>query len=172
MENQMENQTRTTRKTIDFTDEQVRRMDRAKEDRKVTYNELVGSAVDAYLTPQVSVPSAEQPPHQSTVESIQQRLWSLDSASQKTAERLAALEQVAEQSMECLIRIAESLAKTPAPEIAAPVPNTPSPPRSDDQAACEAMLAKIREPLVEPPPVVPEREKWWGVPPWERKKKP
>jgi hypothetical protein len=156
MGNQMESQTRTTRKTIDFTAEQVRRMDHAREERKLTYNEFVGSAVDAYLSAQPSAISPE------SIDQIQQRLWSLDSASQKSAERLAAIEtqldglhRVIEQSLELVMQIAEELMKTSAgPEAPAPAEETPA----SEQSAPQPPNTGWYRPSV--PPTDEEWETW------------
>jgi hypothetical protein len=174
----MESSTRTTRKTIDFTDEQVRRMDHARAERKLTYNELVGSAVDAYLSPQ----PAAMPPE--SIDQIQQRLWSLDSASQKGTERLAAIETqldglrgVMEQGLELLMQIAEELMKTPATaEAPAPAPaeetqaseqSAPQPPNTGwyrpsippTDAEWEAWRNQYRSTPAEE--VTPPKRSWW-----------
>jgi hypothetical protein len=110
----------TTRKNIDFPDDLVEEMDRIKEERHITYNDIIVPALRQYLLPNPTVPTDVLADRldgtRQALEQIQQRLWNLDSSNQKSTERLAALEAIAQQSMELLILIGERLAT---PEIQA-----------------------------------------------------
>ena len=112
------------RKDIDLSEQHITQLDLIRADRRVSYSDLVKAALDEYFAPKAALASADMTDQldgtRNALEQIQQRLWSLDSTSQKTAERLAAIDTqldglhgVIEQAMELLILIGERLAMPP-----------------------------------------------------------
>jgi hypothetical protein len=135
--------------------EQKAELDAIKSERRLTYSEVVKAALDAYFAPKAAPLSAD----------LTNRLWSIDSASQKTAERLAAIDTqldglhgVVEQAMDLLILIGERMASAP---VEAPEP-TPQP------------AQRTTPPPVEEPPITDmfhdPRSQWYIPPPKEEKR--
>jgi hypothetical protein len=90
------------RKDIDLSEQHIAKLDALRADRRVSYSDLVKAALDQYFAPKLSTETAN----------LNERLWSLDSSTQKTAERLAVLEGIAQESMELLMLLAEGIAPT------------------------------------------------------------
>ena len=155
------------RKDVDLSEEHIKQLDLVRADRRVSYSDLVKAALDEYFAPKTPRLPDELVDRfdgtRSALEQIQQRLWSLDSANQKSIERLAALEDIAQQGMELLILIGERLAPAPveAPEpIAEPVqPSTP-PPIEEDPIT--DIYHDPRSRWYIPPPKVQQRRGWFG----------
>jgi predicted transcriptional regulator len=163
----------TTRKNIDFPDELVEHMDRIKEERHVTYNDIIVPALQQYLSPgRTALPDELRDRLDgigSALQQTQQRLWSLDSVSQKTAERLAVidthldgLQGVIQQAMELIILIGERLAEAPVGELTStqaparlPTPSTP------EEDPVTDILHDPRSQWYIPPPK-DEKRGWFG----------
>jgi hypothetical protein len=162
------------RKDIDLEEQHIAQLDRVRADRRVSYSDVVKAALDEYFAPKptpISEVLADRlDGTRSALDQIQQRLWSLDSASQKSTERLAAIETqldglhgVIEHAMELLILIGERLASPPAenPEpIKEPVQRTMPPPVEEDPIT--DIYHDPRSQWYIPPPKVTERRGWFG----------
>jgi hypothetical protein len=161
------------RKDIDLEEQHIVQMDVIRNGRRVTYSDVVKAALDAYFSPKTPGPADELADRldgtRNALEQIQQRLWSLDSASQKTAERLAAIDThldglhgVIEQAMELLIRIGERLADTLVRE---PIPITepvrvPTPPAPDETPVTDILHDPRSQWYI--PPQKEAKRGWFG----------
>lgn len=174
------------RKDIDVTDEHLAHMDQVRTERRLTYSQIVQSALETYFAPK---PENPDPILQSRVhaglDQIQQRLWNLDSASQKTVERLAQLETLAQdlptlaaaideelatiqQVLSALVKAVEGITHTrPLPEAATPdvTPVNPGWYKPSTESEEEYRARRGLPPLVptsqemEAPPT--EKRSWW-----------
>jgi hypothetical protein len=163
----------TTRKNIDFPDDLVEHMDRIREERHITYNDIIVPALQRYLSPTPVVLPDELRDRldgtRSVLEQIQQRLWSLDSASQKTAKQLAAIDTqldglhgVIEQAVELLILIGERLADAPVEKLTpTPVPARLQPPPAPEEDPVTDILHDPRSQWYIPPQK-DEKRGWFG----------
>jgi|SRR5882724_809353 len=157
------------RKDIDLEEQHIVQLDLVRADRRVSYSDIVKAALDEYFAP-------KPPPIPETLadrldgtrmalDQVQQRLWNLDSASQKSTERLAAIEtQLGElQDMkELLILIGERLAPPPEEEpepIPAPMP--PAAPTPVEENPITDITGDPRSPWYIPPQKA-EKRGWFG----------
>lgn len=98
------------RTTITLSAEHRERLEQAKSQRNVTFNEVIASALTAYFT---------QDRDKVLFEQIHKTLWNLDSATQRQAERLTHLEGAVQQLMELVGLIADQMTTSetsPVPE--------------------------------------------------------
>jgi len=154
------------RKDIDLSAQHIAQMDVVRDGRRVTYSDVVKSALDEYFSPKTPGIPDELADRldgtRSALEQIQQRLWSLDSASQKSTERLAALEDIAQQSMELLILIGERLSPASAEEPEPmPAPSPPATPAPVEENPITDIYHDPRSRWYIPPPKE-EKRRWFG----------
>jgi len=120
-------------------------LEQLKAQRDVSFNQAVASALDQFFAPAGT---------SNALELIHQRLWNLDAAAQKSAERLLAIEEGLAQTMESVVALLEQVVAPPVltpPEVARPSVPVASAIRTDPTPEPE---------LVE----LPARRFWFGQP--------
>ena len=142
----------TTRKNIDFPDDVVVEMDRLREERHLTYNELVVSAVRSYLAPEST---------SSTPAGVTDRLDGVVAVLAQIQQRLERMHTVMERSQDVLELIEGKL--TPAPEqTAVPTADEPTtfPHAGWYHDAPETPPGEDRWKVPDDPPPPPKRSFW------------
>jgi hypothetical protein len=154
---------------VRISPEHKAQLDTIKAERRLTYSEVVKAALEAYFTP---APSSTNVMHDRlagtsmALEQIQQRLWGLDSASQKTVERLTKLEddtqclpdllEAVRECQELLIQFAAS----PRESLASAASERT---RTDEQP--NTRETRLQEPPAEADTLAPAHKSWWrGAP--------
>jgi hypothetical protein len=165
------------RKDFDLREAHLEQIDRLKAERRTTYSELLASILNEYFAPRPKEIPADLTTQfdglRSSLEVMQQRLWGLDSAGQKTVERLghvetqleglSRLQQDVQQVMELLILIADRVSPPPADElepIPEPVQQTAAP-RVEEPPITD-IYHDPRSRWYIPPEPVEERRGWFG----------
>jgi hypothetical protein len=137
------------RKDIDLSDQHIANLDALRAERRVSYSDLVKAALDQYFAPRPSTETAN----------LNERLSSLDSSSQKTAERLGELEAIAQQTMELIILLSEAwTTSNGVPVLPASEPEAPV---IEEVSETSEVLEPVPSRWQIPEPKPPEKRGWF-----------
>jgi hypothetical protein len=169
----------TTRKNIDFPLELVTEMDRLREERGLTYNEITVASVRAYLssTPEMHSPASDA---DERLGSIDQRLVQLEGVAQSLPalasaieEELATIQQVLSRLVSIVERRAPQPQEGPGTTVAPAAKDQPgtvtpesswwNPSREESQKRPLRTWSGDRRPEPEPSPAspMPQKRSWW-----------